>query len=253
MLFAVVVAGGVCGWWLRAQALDQAIAGRQSALKSLHLGGGLPPNREVMDYLTTRTVALGKQYQAALELVAPMAVGMEEQADPQLFFQQRFHEVQRTLERLATARGMPVPVQLGFPKELPPPEMVPRLLLQLGLIEDAATHIMAQGISQLTSVKVEDPQAVAPVGEEHEAFLTRLPVRVRLSCSVQVLAKILALGDRARPHIDLQGLHVSTPIESKELEVEVVLARYFVTAPELEPPQAGPPVPAAVKGRRAVD
>jgi len=250
ILLAVVVVGGFFGWWIRVQALDQAIARRRSTLQSLHLGGRLPPNREVIDYLNSRIVALEKQYQAALKLVAPVATAIEEQADPQLYFQQRFHEVQRILERLATARGMPIPVPLGFPKELPPPEMVPRLLVQLGLIDDAATHIMAQGISQLASVKVEDPQPVAPLGEEKEAFLIRLPVRVRLSCSLQALAKILAVLDRASPLIDLQSLHISTPTESKELEAELVLARYFVTTPELEPPQEEPPPGARIERRR---
>ena len=232
------------------QGIDQEIERKRAGLKHLHMSGHIPPNHEVIEYLTTRAAALEAQYQTALKVIAPPSSGVEGKADPQLYFQQRVHEVQRTLERLATARGIEPPEQLGVPKELPPSDAVPRLLVQLALIENAAELIIPQGISKLASVKVEDPQAVAPAGEKTGVFLTRLPVRLRLTCSLDVVAKILGIVDRARPLMDLQSLRVVTadthpPQETQDqsqpsalqssqgLDVELVLSRYLVTTPEL--------------------
>ena len=137
--------------------------------------------------------------------------------------------MQGTLERLAAARGLPTPEQLGFPKELPPSDTVPRLLVQLVLIQDAAKLILAQGALTLSSFKVEDPQIVSERDSE-EPFLLRLPVRVRLGGSLPVLTKVLAALQHARPIIQLRGIRVMTEQEGEPLDVELVLARYLVLA-----------------------
>ncbi|MBI3320167.1 MAG: hypothetical protein HYZ89_06235 [Candidatus Omnitrophica bacterium] len=249
-LLLVGAGGGGVAWMLAVQGVDRNIEQKRAGLKRLHMSGHIPPNREVIEYLTARATALDAQYQAALKLLASPSSDVEGTADPQLYFQQRVHEVQRTLERLATARNIEPPEQLGVPKELPPPDAVPRLLVQLALIENAAELIVPQGISKLASVKLDDPQAVAPAGEKAGVFLTRLPVRLRLTCSLDVVAKILGIVDRARPLMDLQSLHVATaeappsqPTDNQpapavvqgthELDVELILCRYLVTTPEL--------------------
>ena len=149
-------------------------------------------------------------------------------SDPQLFFQERLHEVQRTLERLAAARGLATPEQLGFPKELPPTDTVPRLLVQLALIEDAAKVVLSQQITLLTSFKVQDPETVAEADSE-QIFLLRLPVRVRLQGSLPAVMQVLGALQHARPIIDLQGVQLTTASENPdELEVELVLSRYLI-------------------------
>jgi len=250
----VAAAGGISLWWrLAVGTLERKIERKQSDLKRLHLGGRLPPNREVLDYLKDRTSAVEAQYHTALAYVAPMPAVVEGQSDLQLHFQQRVHEVQRTLERLATARGMTVPSQLGIPKELPPTDAVPRFLTQLSLIEETAEFLLRiPEISQVVSFKIEDPQALGAAGDAEDSFLTKLPVRVHLSCSLEALTKILGRLDRTKPLIDLQSLSVAIPgttqspasslaQDSKALEMEFVLVRYFVTAPSLDQPEEESP------------
>lgn len=234
LLLLSVSGGAWFAWKMRVQAIDQALTDKQAALKTLHLSGHLPPNREVAEYLKGRTAALEAQYQAVLKLATVSDAMREGQADPQLYFQQRVHEVQRTLERLAAARGMKTPEQLGLPKELPPLDVVPRLLLQLALIEDTSELVVDHGITQLVSVKVEDPQNVTAPGEGRESFLMRLPVRLRVVCSLDTLVKVLGVLDRAKPMVDLQAMRLRVPPESQELDVELVVARYVATSTPLD-------------------
>ncbi len=238
----IAVSGGALFFWrLSMQAIDQEVERKKTALKSLHVGGRLPPNQEVMDYLTSRTKALETRYQAALHAVTSTPSIAEGHADPQLYFQQRFHEVQRTLERLAMARGMTAPLQLGFPKELPPSDVVPRLLLQLDLIKDASELILPQGVTQLISVKAEDPESV-PFGEDGKgSFVTRLPVRFRLTCSLDTWIKLVGMLERAKPLIDFKSVRITASQTSADLDVECVLARYLATAPQLEEPESEKP------------
>lgn len=236
--FLGLAAAGFFSWRVQVQALDQEIARKRSALKTLHLGGRLPPNREAVAYLTSRGTTLDQQYHKALRLIAILPSVDGAHADPQLYFQQRVHEVQRTLERLATARGMSTPTQLGFPKDVPPAAAVPRLLLQLELIEAAAELILAQEITQLASVKVEDPQPITAQAEGADTFLMRLPVRLRLACSLETLTKVLGVLDRAKPMMDVQVLRLKS-MEAGALDVELVLTRYLVTKPAFEEEEEG--------------
>ncbi len=220
-------------WRLTVRGVEQEIAQHQRGLSSLHLSGRVPPNREVMAYLTRRMDALSAQYQQAVSLVAPSLPQRPGDDDPQLAFQERVHEVQRTLERLTTARGMSIPLQLGLPKELPPAETVPRFLLQLTLIEELAEVIMTvDGVSQLVSFKAEDPRAVS-AGEE-AAFVTALPVHVHLSCALGALTTLLHLLDQAQPVMALQRMQVASSGAlsgtggPSSLDVELVVARYVV-------------------------
>ena len=254
-----VALAGVVAWWLNLQSLEDQIKETRAALKKARLSGSIPPNQDVMDYLNSRQTALEGRYQHWLELIAAPPLAEAASADAQLYFQEQFHEVQRTLERLAAARALAVPEQLGFPKELPPSDTVPRLLVQLSLIREAAQLILEQGVAALSSFKVEDPEAV-PEEESSEPFLTRLPVRVRLTSSLPALMKILGAIERVRPLIEVRAIRVlsapppnvsvggaavpsaapagESPGVSGPLEVELMLARYLITSASQEPPAA---------------
>jgi len=243
-LLAATLAGatlaGIIGWRLNLQGIDAQIKSTRAALKKLTLSGGIPPTQEVMDYLTAHQLSLERRYRHWLTVVAAPPLADAAAADPQLYFQEQFHEMQRAVERLAAARGVPVPEQLGFPKELPPSETVPRLLVQLELLKEVAALVLEQGVSGLASVKVEDPEPV-PEPEGDAAFLIRLPVRARLSGSLSQVMKVLGAVDRARPLIDVRALRLA-PASSQagageaapgraageRLDVELVLARYLV-------------------------
>jgi hypothetical protein len=243
MVVGAAVAGGIF-WRLNLSAIDSQITAKTGALKKLVLSGKIPPNDEVMEYLTSRQDSLKRRYQEWLQRVASPPVAEAAGADPQLYFQEQFHEVQRTLERLATARAMAAPEQLGFPKELPPSDTVPRLLIQLSLIKEAAALIFEQGVAAVTSFKIEDPQPVVrPEGAE--PFLIRLPVRVRVNASLPQLMKVLGVIQRAAPLIDVLAVRIA-PAEASvgaagaatdSLEVELLLSRYLVTAEPQEPPR----------------
>ena len=270
-ILGLLVMGGAIAagstWVASMQQLERTVARKRAALKPLQLPGRIPPNQEVHDYLVKRTAALEARYRALLERVGSGAASTESRTNPQLFFQERVHDMQRTLERLATARSADPPEQLGLPKELPPPDVVPRLLVQLDLIQQGSELIMSQGNAHLLSVKLEDPELMPPPADEQPAFLMRLPVRFRFECSLPAVTKILGIVERAKPFIDVEGLSLrrpeadgtdtaagdkgadkgkSDPAKSETgkadtgksiLEAELVLARYLVTAPEL--PSAG--------------
>ena len=235
----LLLGGGIVFWRTSMQQLDQQIRQKQTALKQLHVSGHIPPTPDVHAYLQARTEALVARYQAALRLLEPEVRVAADAANPQLYFQQRVHEVQRTLERLATARGMKIPDQLGMPTELPPADAVPRFLVQVELIEDVADLVMAiEGISEVVSLKVEDPQALLFSDDPDEQFLTALPVRVRVKGSLEAFTNIVGAMDRARPIIDLQGLRIAYVTETQPLDGEMIVVRYLVTQP-LRQPQAG--------------
>ena len=221
---------GVLAWRLNLQSIERQVTAKRGALKKLVLSGNIPPNQEVMDYLTSRQTSLDARYESWVKTVdaAPLTAAAAV-ADPQLYFQEQFHEVQRTLERLSAARGIAVPEQLGFPKEIPPSDTVPRLLGQLALIQQSAQLILDQGVTVLSSLKVEDPEMVSEEGGE-ATLLVRLPVRVRLAGSLPQLMKILGAIERARPFIDLREIRLVNGATEESLDAELLLARYLVMA-----------------------
>ena len=233
--FGIALAG-VAGWRLNLQAIDRQLAETRAGLKKLSLSGNIPPNQDVMEYLSARDVAMEERYRSWVRAVtAPPAVDAASSADPQLFFQEELHDVQRMLERLTAARSLPVPEQLGFPKELPPSDTVPRLLIQLSLIKETAQLILDQGVAALTSFKLEDPVSVPEARDEQEKdgevppFLVRFPVRIRLTASLPQLMKIYAAIERVAPLIDVRAMRVSSQdAADRLLDVELVVARHVV-------------------------
>lgn len=254
-LAGAMVAGaavaGVIAWRVQLSSIDRQIAEKRAALRKLAISGGVPPNEEVMGYLGVRESSLEQRYQHWLDLVASAPPVEAAAMDPQLYFQERLHDVQRTLERLTAARGMPMPEQLGFPKELPPSDTVPRLLAQLSLLEEAASWVLEQDVAALPSVKIEDPQTVDVEEGVEGVFLLRLPVRVRLRGSLSRVMRAVGAIERARPLIDVRMIRMLVasppaqaitpepadggrpgPSASEDLDVELTLSRYLVVATE---------------------
>jgi len=234
-LVAGAAIAGVISWRIDLQGLQQRIAGKQAAMKKLVLSGGIPPNRDVMSYFTSRQAALDTRYQARLSEVGAPPLAEAAKADPQLYFQEQVHEVQGILERLAAARGIPVPAQLGFPKELPPSDTVPRLLIQLSLIQELAELILEQGVTDLASLKVEDPE---PVADEDTggSFLMQLPVRIRMTATLPQIMSVLGAIHRVHPLIDVRAVRLAASPVPESLDVEVLVARYLIVAATPEPP-----------------
>jgi len=223
------VAAGIVLWQWSLKDLDRQTQETRAELKKLSVSGGLSPTQEVMDYLSARQVSLEERYRYWLEVAAVPPVAEAAGPDPQLYFQEQFHDMQRTLERLTAARSMPVPEQLGFPKELPPSDTVPRLLVQVSLIQESAALILQHGVKSLTSFKVEDPETVSDE-EQPGAFLLRLPVRIRVTCSLAQLMKVLGALERIKPVIDVRAVRILGGSETDTLDAELVLARYLATA-----------------------
>jgi len=249
-LLVGAVGAGVIAWHLHIQTIDRQVAATRGGLKKLVLSRGIPPNQDVMDYLTARQQALERCLQTWVKLATAAPSAEAAMADPQLYFQEQLHDVQRTLERAAAARTMPVPQQLGFPKELPPSDTVPRLLVQLSLIKELAALIFEQGVAGLSSFKIEDPDTV-PEDEGEVVFLTRLPVRVRLTSSLPQLLKILAAIEGADPLIELRAIRLVTGATPNTLDAELTLARsLMVAAPEADSTIEQPEPPAKALPKR---
>lgn len=224
---AATAVAAVLVWRINGQHLDAQIAAKRAALKKLVLSGSIPPTQEVMEYFSARHTALEERHRQWLGRMTAPSLADAAKADPQLYFQEQFHRVQGALKRLAAARNVPAPEQLGFPKELPPSDTVPRLLVQLALVEEASALAFQHGATAVTSVKVEDPQAVSEDAEEGP-LLTRLPVRMRLTSSLPRLAQLLAALQGAQPLMDVRLLRVQARPPSDALDAELVLARYLV-------------------------
>jgi hypothetical protein len=247
-------AAATVGWNVHLNGLDEQITRKQSALKKLTLSGGIPPNDEVMSHLAQRQEALERSHAYWEQAVIAPPVPDEAKADPQLYFQEQVHTVQQTFEQLAVDKNVPVPEQLGLPKELPPADTVPRLLAQLSLSEELAQLILNQQSGQLTSLKIEDPEPVAPPSAEEPMpeQLVRLPVRVRMTTSLALAAKTLAAIHDVRPLIDIRSIRIapaSTGLQPGPaggapaahpdlLDVELGVARYIMVASAV-PPDTG--------------
>jgi hypothetical protein len=218
------------GWWMNLRALEARIAESDASVKKLSVGKRIPPSRDVLAYVTTRQAATDERYRQWVSTVAAAPVAAAAGDDLQVFFQERVHEVQRTLERLAAARRQNVPEQLGLPKELPPAETVPRLLTQLALVQEAAELIFEQDVAGLASFKLEDPDII-PTDDHLRALLVRAPVRVRFSATLPQLMHVLEAMERARPLIAIRSMQLlgAAPAAGEpgaSLEVELVMARH---------------------------
>jgi len=232
-LSGAVVASALA-WRLHVATVEREIAEKRDALKRLVLSGGVAPTEGVMAYLEQRGAALELQHARWVELVGAPVPEDAVKTDPQLYFQEQVHDVQRTLERLAAARGLRAPELLGFPKELPPTDTVPRLLVQLSLIEDATELIFGQGVTALTSCKVEDPQPITEAAASRPMLL-RLPVRMRLTATLPVLLRLLSALQHARPIMSVSMLRMTAGGPTEELDVELVVSRHLALAGALEP------------------
>lgn len=245
------VLAGIIAWHLNLQTIEGQIKSTGAGLRKLSLAGGIPPNQEVMDYLTTRQTALEQHYQSLVDRVSVPPLSGAASADPQLYFQEQLHDVQRILERLTAARSMPVPEQLGFPKALPPSDTVPHLLAQLSLIKDVATLILEERVRALSSFKIEDLETVKE-DEGEGPLLTRLPVRVRLTSTLAQLVRLLLSIDEAKPLIETRAVRIESGSEPEQLDVELILARHLAVAvaPKTSPPEEATPATKKKRGTR---
>lgn len=236
-VLAAAFALGTITWRMSLSLIDQQVRRKRSEVKKLALSGGIMPQQEVADYIAQRQAALAIRYDRLLGVVSVPAPAADA-ADPQLKFQEQFHDIHRTLERLAAARSVPVPEVLGFPKELPPPEAVPRLLVQLEMIRSAAEALFRQEVAEVTSFKIEDPQLVPD--DTGAPFLIRVPVRVRLDSSLPQFISVLGALQQTTPVMDIRGVRIGTSDARERLEVECVLARYLANDAPLPTEEAAP-------------
>lgn len=218
---------GIIGWQIGLRAMAGQIEQKRAGLKKLTVTGRVPPNEEVSGYLKTRQAKLDAQYRYWQERIAAPPLSAAAAADPQLFFQEQVHGLQRTLERLAEARKAKTPEQLGFPKELPPSDTVPRLLAQLSLLETVAELAYERGISDLSALKIDDPEPL-PSPEGEGAYLTRVPVRARMTGTLAQLTDLLSVLQRQKPLIDVRGVRLQRGDTGGRLDAEIILARYLV-------------------------
>lgn len=230
----------IAAWQWQLRAMDSRAEEYAASLKKLLLTQQLPPTDAVKSYLEDRHKALEAGFQKKLKQTTVRLPDSAASANPQLFFQERLHDVQREIERLVSARKMTVPEQLGFPKELPPSDTVPRLLAQLDLIEEASILLVEQKVANIISFKVEDPETVA-VAEGVPAFLTRVPVRVRFSGKLPHLVKVLNALSRAQPLIDVRVIRVTTAPPPAAPAVQTTAGAAAVTTPASSPPSAALP------------
>ena len=236
-----VLVGGQLFWRFHLQTLDGLIRDKKRAMKKLSISGGIIPNQEVADYLRQRQTSIDARYQQWLKHVVVSPDSQAAVTDPQLYFREYFHEVERTLEKTAAARGVAVPERLGFPKELPPSDTVPRLLVQLSMIQEMGSMLIGGDLAQVASFKVEDPEPM-PLNDT-DVSLMRLPLRIRLSATLPQLMQVMSSFEQAKPLVDLRLLRVAAeptlPEEQADkeqlLQVELIVSRYLLAGK----PQAG--------------
>ncbi len=233
-MVGVAVAGAslaaVILWQAQLRAIDAQIHQQRAAIKKLGVSGNIPPTPGVVDYLESRGRVMQQRYEQLTAALAAPAIPDAAAAHPQLFFEEQLQELRRSFERLATAHAGTVPELLGVPKELPPTETVPRLLIQLQLVQETATLVFEQNTGTLVSLKLEDPEPV-PENQGDAPVFTRIPVRIRVLTSTQGLMSLLAALERSHPLVDVRGLHVTSATEPGQLESELLLSRYLIAPP----------------------
>lgn len=229
-IFVIAMVGGGVVWQMECQRLEREMEEKATALKKLLLVHRIPPNRDVIRYLATRQAFMEQQQRQWLELaVAERPLGSFTGHDPQLYFQEQVHDMQGLLERLATARRTLPPEILGLPKELPPLDVVPRLLVQLSLVQNMAALIFDEGLTQLKSLKIEDPEiALGQVSTEENAVLVQLPIRMRFSGSLPQLMKVLGALQQVKPLVDLRALRLGPSQTPDFLDVDMLVSQYFI-------------------------
>ena len=252
MLTAVLAGAALTSfvvWRANMASLEHAVNAKRAAVKKLALSGGIPPTQDVMDYLTERQQALEQRYNGWLEAIAAPEAAEAAQADPQLYFQERVHDLQRSLEQLAAARQITAPTALGLPKELPPTDTVPRFLSQLQLAQQAVELVFAQDVGAVTSFKIEDPEPI-PAEEGSDTFLLVLPVRIRFAGTLDQTMKVLGALDRVRPLIDVRSVKLAPAADTAQLDAELLLARYTVMAVTAKPVDSETQSSATKKSKR---
>lgn len=232
-----VLIGGMIAWRFHLQTLDGLIRDKKRAMKKLSISGGIIPSQEVADYLHQRQASIDARYQHWLKQIVVVPDAEASVTDSQLYFRERFHEMERSLEKTAAAREVPVPERLGFPKELPPSDTVPRLLVQLSMIQEMGSILIGRDLAQVVSFKVEDPEPV-PLADT-DVVLMRLPVRIRLSATLPQLMQVIEAFEQTRPLVDLRLLRImAEPSEQPEktsdklalLQVELIASRYLLAS-----------------------
>ena len=235
---ATVAVLAVVSWYGSLKFFDREIQQIRADLKKSVVSGRVPPTQEVMDYLQQRQGRLQERYNYWVDFVTAPSADAAVTADLQLMFQEQLHDVQQMLQRVTAARGMTVPEQLGFPKELPPSEAAPRLLAQLTLIKDVTTILFDQGLISLNAVKLEDPETVTEQeaaetkDKDQHPFLIRLPIRVRLTATLPQVIRILGAMQQSTHLIDVRSARLLSNDTNDHLELELILARYL-QAPSL--------------------
>jgi [acyl-carrier-protein] S-malonyltransferase len=157
---------------------------------------------------------------------------VEGQGDPQLYFQQRLYEARGVLERTAKARKMEPPTLLGLPKELPPPEAVPRFVAQVGLMQEAGE---APGSGGMLAVRAGREAAEATAARHGVSVANdNSPKQVVLSGSASGLDAVAA-GLR-EAGVRFKRLPVSGAFHSPAMKPVVPRFRVLLSEVEVRPP-----------------
>jgi hypothetical protein len=97
----------------------------------------------------------------------------------------------------------------------------------LALLREAAILVFEQGVELVPSLKIEDPEP-ANSSDGLGSLLARLPVRVRLRCSMTQLMRLLVAIEHASPVIEPEAIRLTASDQAERLEVELLLTRVVI-------------------------
>ena len=228
LVFAVVIR---LFWNESTQVLDGQLRQKLGRIQAQLLPGALVPSPETYAFLHRRTQQLQEQYDKLVKVLDPPGrAGTEGAQDAGLYFRERLHTLQKRLEREATAKGITVTSNFGFPEDLPAKERVPLLLRQLELVDVAATSVITEGASAIELLRALEPRPVEDP-RSREPFVWELPLVVRLRCRTPTLIKFLYHMQQVSPLVAIPEVSLKEAQPAEEgLNVEVLLVTYAAAA-----------------------
>lgn len=155
---------------------------------SLELIESLEAGKE--DY--RKKIVFLKEYLGVFDVPLPL-----EATQKGLFFKEKAYQAERRLREEAKAKGVILPVSLGFDKGVPKDEETEKLLCELAVMNKVVEILIESGMEALVSLNLE------PAVEQTEAAITYTTVPIKIKCRGRTLPLLNFVHNLTRVNLPL--------------------------------------------------
>ncbi len=139
-----------------------------------------------------------------------------------VYFKERLYLSEKGLATEAKKKNATLPPDLGFDKELPDPQQVPFMLMQLEFVEALLQQFLQSNVQEIVLLELEESGTMLDGGEE-EMPCKNITVKVSMNCSLASLKKALYEIGTMNPFVVVEGLKV------KQLKTGVLETHLLIT------------------------